>query len=406
MTIPTYRHHWPLLVLLLPASFLSVGCGPSDEIQSYTVPKEAAAPAVAAAKTAEAGEPTDRMLGAILPAGDRAWFFKVAGPIAAVDTEADSIADFFSSIRLKPGAAKPEWKLPDGWREEAGTGMRAATIMVPADGKPLELTVIALPSSGAPDEILSNINRWRGQMNLPVVDQRGLAEFTRETKAGDATMTIVDLRGQFSAGSMVAPFAGRGAGAASGVAQNQADNLPAGHPPIDATSGIQRDESPASAPADVPKFDAPASWQQLPGGGFRKAAFEVRDGERKALVTVIDFRLDSGQMIADPLQNINQWRGAIGLEPLEKDSLESAVELIEVDGQPTTYAKIQADPAKPEESKIDQATLAAMIKSGDRIWFFKMLGDRDLVAAQEDEFKTFLMSVRFAADAGAPDGNE
>ena len=35
------------------------------------------------------------------------------------------------------------------------------------------------------------------------------------------------------------------------------------------------------------------------------------------------------------------------------------------------------DASKPEESQVDRATLAAMVHDGDRIWFFKMIGDRD-----------------------------
>jgi hypothetical protein len=46
-----------------------------------------------------------------------------------------------------------------------------------------------------------------------------------------------------------------------------------------------------------------------------------------------------------------------------------------------------------------------MVTSGDRIWFVKMTGNREVVAAQEDEFKSFLKSFRFSADGGANDGN-
>jgi hypothetical protein len=46
-----------------------------------------------------------------------------------------------------------------------------------------------------------------------------------------------------------------------------------------------------------------------------------------------------------------------------------------------------------------------MLKSGDTIWFVKMKGSRDLVAAQRDQFKAFLKSVRFSAAGGAHDGN-
>ena len=228
----------PILAVLL-----ATGCGSREPIQSYDVPKEKVAepPAVASAEPAETaepaevgepavdpaevGEPTHRMLAAILPVGNRAWFFKVVGPVAAVEKRAEEIDKFFAGIR--PGEnGRPTWELPaQDWKEEQGGGMRAATIWIPTDGDPLELTVI--PAMG---DVLSNVNRWRGQMKLPPASQQQLAELTREIEAGDATITIVDLRGQFDAGSAMMPPFARGARGQAG----QAPELPPGHPPIDA----------------------------------------------------------------------------------------------------------------------------------------------------------------------------
>jgi hypothetical protein len=217
-------------------------------------------------------------------------------------------------------------------------------------------------------------------------------------------MTIVDLRGRFEAG-MMAPFAGGAVGAASRATPNQESSFPAGHPPVDAAADAPRDAPAASAPAGAPQFDAPESWRPMAAGEFGKAAFVVSDGSKTARVSVSDFRTDSGPMIGDVLPNVNRWRQTVGLGPIDKEALESVTESIEIDGKPATYAPIIPDPSKPEESQIELATLAAMVTDGEKIWFFKIIGDRELVAAQEDEFKNFLKSVRFAADAGARDGD-
>ena len=78
---------------------------------------------------------------------------------------------------------------------------------------------------------------------------------------------------------------------------------------------------------------------------------------------------------------------------------------MEIDGQPARYFEVLPNAASTEESRAQQSTLAAMVTSGDQLWFFKMTGDRDLVAAQRDQFKDFLSSVRFGSDGGANDGN-
>jgi len=384
---------------------LLCGCGSKEEIRSYTVVKEDA-------------ELTERMLGAILPAGGQTWYFKSVGPAAAMDKNADAITGFFRTISVSPGAAKPEWKTPEGWEEQAGAGMRAATLMIPADGKPLEMSVIALPSTGAPGELMDNVNRWRGQLQLPLVDERGLTTSTKELKIGDLTMTLVDLRGKFSAGSMTAPFAGGGPfsggarppgnapfapaagqqGAPATQSLPQSADLSPGHPPVEAGGPV---DEPASAPFT---FKAADAWQPQPATGMRKAAFIVKDGARSAEITVIDL-LASAPSVADPLENVNRWRGEIGLEPIKQDQLAGIVQKLEVDGKPSDYVELIPDAAQPAESQADKATIAATVSAGETIWFFKMRGDRDLVVGQRDKFKSFLESVRFKTVDGAGDGN-
>jgi hypothetical protein len=402
-------------LLALAAICATLGCRPADQIQTYTVPKDA--PPVASSSTAPTGESTDRMLAAILPDGDKAWFLKVVGPVATVTEQEQPINDFFAGVRPAPDKPHPAWQLPIGWEERAGSGMRAATIAIPASPKPLEISVTSLPWTGSPDETLVNVNRWRGQMQLPETDTQGLAECTHEVAAGDVKMTIADLRGRMKSGGMSPPFAGKmpaaggNRGNASGatglpagdppVAESSASSLPAGHPPIDSTN----ESAPPPRTQSPLTYTVPESWHEKPASGMRKASFSITDRSQLADVSVIDFPAAAGPMMADPLANVNRWRGEVGLPQLSQDELSSATESIKVDGQPATLVDAVPDASKSEQSQSDRGTLAAMLKSGDTIWFFKLTGSRDLVAAQRDEFKAFLKSVRFNATGGAHDGN-
>jgi hypothetical protein len=394
-------------VLAVALTGIMFGCRPADQIQTYTVPKEA--PPIAAAP-APSGEPSDRMLAAILPDGDKAWFLKVVGPLAAVAEQEQPINDFFASVRAAPDKPRPDWKLPAGWEERAGSGMRIATITIPATPKPLEISVTLLPWSGSPDETLVNVNRWRGQMQLPEIGPQGLADCTHEIVAGDAKVTIADLRGHMKSGGMSPPFAGgdrTDAGTPSGlptghppIAGGAAAGLPAGHPPIDAGA-----ETPAPRSESPLSYESPPSWHEKPASGMRKASFSVSDGTQLADVSVIDFPAAAGPMMADPLANVNRWRGEVGLPQVTEDELPHVTESILIDGQTATLVDAVPDSGKPQESQADRGTLAAMLKNGDTIWFFKLTGSRDLVAAQRDQFKAFLKSVRFNASGGAHDGN-
>jgi hypothetical protein len=382
----------------------AVGCRPAEEIRSYGVPKETAA--AAASNTAIPSEPADRMITAILPDGDRAWFLKVAGPIDEMQRQLESITKFLESVRVAPAKPHPDWQLPEGWEAQAGTGMRAATIWIPNGDQRLEMSVTALPWAGGEDELLSNVNRWRGQMQLTPIGASELADCTREIAVGDAELTLVDLEGSMQSGGMMPPFAQRAQRAGSSPSPNssgefalEADNaaLPAGHPPI--APGA------TSAAAEL-TYDAPKSWETLPASGMRKAAFRIVSNAGQALVTVMDFPVAAGPMIADPLANANRWRGEVSLPPIEQAQLGEIAVSVEVDGRVGTRIDAIPDPSQPDQSRAERGTIAAMVADGPKIWFFKLNGDRDLVAAERDNFQSFLESVRFAPAGGAGDGDE
>ena len=139
---------------------------------------------------------------------------------------------------------------------------------------------------------------------------------------------------------------------------------------------------------------------------MRKASFSIGDATHGAEVTLINFPTTEGSMIADPLANTNRWRREVGLPDLKQEELAKANELIEIDGKPAMLVRAIPDASQASQSQSNLATLGAMAKQGDQLWFIKMKGDRTVVAAQEDAFKTFLKSLRFAAGAGATDGNK
>ncbi|HMC12601.1 MAG TPA: hypothetical protein VKH44_14980, partial [Pirellulaceae bacterium] len=237
--------------ILAAALAYALGCQKAEQIHTYIVPKETKATAVADATDTKPGEPTDRMLAAILPAGGQAWFFKAVGPIADIDKHEKEINDFFANLTLAPDG-RVNWKLPAGWKEEAGNGIRLATIVVPGD-KRLEITVSTATWSDSQKSMLDNVNRWRGQLQLPPVTAKQLPDVSHESKAGERPITIVDMRGQFKSGGMTPPFAGGSFGpraTGSRSTTNSADGLPSRHPPIDASANAA-----VGLPANHPPID-------------------------------------------------------------------------------------------------------------------------------------------------------
>jgi len=204
----------PPIVAGLMLAWLCCGCDRTEAIRHYRVPKEVAAgksvpggpetasPAVSPAPSsaappvaAAAPAAAQRMLAAIVLRPDRAWFFKAVGPDAQVAEHADAFRSLLRSVRFVDET--PQWTLPEGWRQKAGSGMRFATLEFGAADQPLELTVIPLgvPPGEPSTYILSNVNRWREQLQLPRIAVEDLDKQTEQIELDGATATAVDLRG-------------------------------------------------------------------------------------------------------------------------------------------------------------------------------------------------------------------
>lgn len=72
----------------------------------------------------------------------------------------------------EPGAADP-WVVPVGWTLVPGERpMRVATYEAPGPDGPVEVAITRFPGNVGGE--LANINRWRGQMGLPAIDESEL----------------------------------------------------------------------------------------------------------------------------------------------------------------------------------------------------------------------------------------
>ena len=188
-------------------------------------------------------------------------------------------------------------------------------------------------------ELLRNVDRWRGQLQLPPSGSDDLAKDVRTLKLADgeakSEIIVVDLKGRLKAGGMMPPFAnmaGRGA-------------LPAGHPPIADSKGEPATTPPAnmtakSAPsasqskaansvnqADLPlTFNVPEGWKPTPPTStFVMLAFQATVDAKPVAITI-------SQAMGGTLANVNRWRGQVGLPPVGDGELGSVVHPFKVDG--------------------------------------------------------------------------
>jgi hypothetical protein len=88
------------------------------------------------------------------------------------------------------GAEAIQWDLPKGWTEARTGGMRFATLKPPAAGK-IDVSVIMLPGPAGGE--LGNVNRWRGQIGLPPVDDAGRAQIRKGVKSKAGEISLYDF---------------------------------------------------------------------------------------------------------------------------------------------------------------------------------------------------------------------
>jgi len=318
-----------------------------------------------------------RTLAALVPHDGQVWFFKVTGPDSRVGSYAEEFEQFLSSIKFEDG--KPTWTVPEGWIElgsDAGQ-LRFATFKLGQRENAPELTVIPLPTQEAVDEtyILANINRWRNQLNLPALTPGELAANTVSREIGGEQGTVVNMVGRSTFDKIAArPFAGGGMG------------RPRGDAPVAAPGGAMNEPEQGSGAQMRLVYDTPEGWKPGQLNQFRKAAFDIVDGDRKALVTVIDLGPEAG----DAMSNINRWRGQIGLGPITPQDLEKDLQRIDIGEHPAVFIEM-VGPQSPDQ----QTILGAITLIEGRPWFFKLQGDSSLAAEQKDAFLKFLKSARF-----------
>jgi hypothetical protein len=104
---------------------------------------------------------------------------------------------------MPPGALPPpprpagkgalRWALPKGWTEAPGGGMRFATLNPPSSpgAAPLEVSVVVLP--GAAGGETANVNRWRGQIGLPAMDEAAVAAARKGVRSRAGEVAVYDF---------------------------------------------------------------------------------------------------------------------------------------------------------------------------------------------------------------------
>ncbi|MBN2234835.1 MAG: hypothetical protein JW706_06775 [Opitutales bacterium] len=136
------------------------------------------------------------------------------------------------------------------------------------------------------------------------------------------------------------------------------------------------------------KWTVPQSWVPEADRPMREATWTIRG--KSAPVEVILSRWSGGA--GRPLENVNRWRGQIGLNPVDGAFLLEARMLVESKaGQVQVW--VLPDPALEVDAASDTTMIAAMLDLPDASWFVRMTGETAAVLPLRAEFMTFVSSL-------------
>jgi hypothetical protein len=316
-----------------------------------------------------------------------------------------------------PGMPTLEYKRPAAWQEATPGQMRAASFRVAGkDNQQADISVIPLPGLAGSD--LDNVNRWRGQVGLSGVSEEELAKLAQPVEIARQPARLYEQAG-VNAGSgaktrILAAITRRDGVAwffkmtgddvlvaeqkpafleflksvsfPAGAAQAQ---LPPAHPPIDAGTMMAQPEATATSVLAKPNWDVPSGWKEVPGGQFLAAKFVLSGaGNAQAAVNVSKSPGDGGGLLA----NVNRWRGQLGLAPTSEAELAKTAQSLDLlDGKGTLADITGQDPKTGQGARL----LAVVVPRTGQTWFYKLMGDAQVVQGEKDAFLKFVQGVKY-----------
>jgi hypothetical protein len=163
-----------------------VGCQGEEDVTQYTAPKRT----------------ENRIIGAIVPRGEKTWFFKMVGPSRATAQHKKEFLTFLDSVRFSDG--KPTWTVPANWRQDdKGSDARFATFFIGSGANVIELSVSMLGG-----DTFENIKRWSKQLDMPPLTPADFKEVAEPRPVDGEAAIVVDLVGPGSGKTIIPPFAG------------------------------------------------------------------------------------------------------------------------------------------------------------------------------------------------------
>jgi hypothetical protein len=147
--------------------------------------------------------------------------------------------------------------------------------------------------------------------------------------------------------------------------------------------------SAVSAGNNKPEWQVPSDWKEVSGGQFLVAKFILSGtGNAQAAVNVSMSAGDGG----GPLANINRWRGQLGAAALSESDLPSQLQSLDLPGGKANIVSMAGTDGRTGQPA---RLVAAIVSQGNQTWFYKLMGNAEIVERQKDAFTKFVQTAKY-----------
>ena len=315
------------------------------------------------------------------------------------------------------GLPKLKYTMPEGWKEKPLTQLRVASFEISENGKTADVSIIPLSGTAGGDP--ANVNRWRGQVGQPPLEESELKKSAELAQVGDKPADLYDLAGTapgsgdaeriigtiFHTEDSTWYFKMTGDAAlvekqkqafigflksvefqkVAGAATMDLTQLPASHP---ALTGLA--SATPTGMADKPTWTVPADWKEGELAQFLVAKYVIQgSGGASAAVNVSELDGTGGGL----LPNLNRWRTQLGQPPLSQDDA-AKLPTIDTSGAKAVLADFTGTDARSGKSA---RLIGLVLPLNGQTWFYKLMGDPGLVGQQKDPLIKFVQSAQYPA---------
>ena len=274
------------------------------------------------------------------------------------------------------------WLAPETWEEETPGQFQVALYRI-APG----ITAAVSKFPGEAGGTAANVNRWREQIGLAPSSETGgetiaLAESDSqaqwfELKGAERSIlaAIIPIDGQTWFFKLDAPTVA----------------LEITRPGF--TDLLKSIEIGSATAAQMPSISlqTPAKWEKYDGGEKRFASYRIPASGADGIdgdVSVISLPSDGTTTLA----NVNLWRAQLRLPPLEKQDDPALGETTRSStGTITITHMVSAEPLFSNARY--GAISAAILRTGEVTWFFKIAGESTMVATNRAKFVEFVRTA-------------